>query len=958
MAAREFLEEAATYFPWVFLKRVGLKSFFTASGIVATVLLLAVCAFAQGPASRSDFGVNIGPGGGGQGCGASWNYDTNTGGGGSSNTGPSNSSVSNCATTILTGPTTSGAVTATAQAADQAVCSYGGLTVTSSETSSADLTTGTAGVFASVANNCFWGSGSQSNLWDLLTFNIPGATASTVTNITLTLTIDGIYADPNLNSSVLSWLEVGTTRVAQNTAVNSFFWGVNAGIPVGNASGTLPSHAAGYDAENNPGFVTWDVVSYSTSGVVVNGNISLTGANPTLSFALQLGVNIAGNATLDFSKTGALSLTLPPGVTFTSASNAFLTGTTSPPPPTIISQPANPTNSTAADFTFSDTQSGVSFLCSLDSAAYAACSSGVTYSSLSTARHSFGVKAEDTAGNVSTPATYIWTINTTPPPPPTITGAPANSTNSTAATFTFSDTQNGVGFLCSLDTATYASCVSGVSYSALSNGGHNFAVEATDTAGNVSTPASYTWTINSTPQQTPTITWAAPAAIPYGTPLSATQLNAIANVAGNFLYTPGLGAVLPIGMQSLSVTFTPTDTTNYTTAKATVSITVNQATPVITWATPVAITYGTPLSATQLNASSSVPGNFVYTPAAGTVLPAGSQTLSVGFTPTDTTDYTTAKGAVILSVNKAGSSTAITANTPNPSSIGQSVTVSFKVTGNGSPTGSVNVSASTGESCSGGLSSGSGSCSLTFNAPGPRALTATYSGDSNFNGSPSPSTPQSVNGPIASFSKTSVNFGNVYLGLPAVMPVTLTNAGNMAMSITAIHSSGGNDADEFHPLSNCPGTLAAGGNCLILVTLLADSDTLLPTAMLSVSDNAAGSPQTVALSATVINPRATLSIYRLSFGKQMVGVTSAGQTVTLTNTGTTPLDLSTMMVTGDFALASGTTCTNGTSLAGGGSCVMKVTFTPTATGKRLGSVTIKDNALISPQIVLLSGAGS
>src|SRR4026208_568439 len=67
--------------------------------------------------------------------------------------------------------------------------------------------------------------------------------------------------------------------------------------------------------------------------------------------------------------------------------------------------------------------------------------------------------------------------------------------------------------------------------------------------------------------------------------------------------------------QSLSVTFTPTDTVNYTTATKTVAITVTKATPVIIWAAPADIVYGTALSATQLNATTTVPGTFIYTPA-------------------------------------------------------------------------------------------------------------------------------------------------------------------------------------------------------------------------------------------------------------------------------------------------------------------------------------------------------
>lgn len=77
------------------------------------------------------------------------------------------------------------------------------------------------------------------------------------------------------------------------------------------------------------------------------------------------------------------------------------------------------------------------------------------------------------------------------------------------------------------------------------------------------------------------------------------------------------------------------------------------------WSTPQAITYGTALGATQLNAtatdnsSNTVAGNFVYSPAAGKVPPAGSNMLSVNFTPTDATDYTNSTGNTTLTVNKA-----------------------------------------------------------------------------------------------------------------------------------------------------------------------------------------------------------------------------------------------------------------------------------------------------------------
>src|SRR4029078_11088150 len=124
---------------------------------------------------------------------------------------------------------------------------------------------------------------------------------------------------------------------------------------------------------------------------------------------------------------------------------------------------------------------------------------------------------------------------------------------------------------------------------------------------------------------TPAITWTTPADIVYGTALSASQLNAAASVSGTFAYSPAPGALLPAGVgQTLSVTFTPADNANYTTATATALITVAKATPTIAWAPPAAITSGTPLGSTQLNASASVQGAFAYSPSPGTVLAAGA----------------------------------------------------------------------------------------------------------------------------------------------------------------------------------------------------------------------------------------------------------------------------------------------------------------------------------------------
>lgn len=116
---------------------------------------------------------------------------------------------------------------------------------------------------------------------------------------------------------------------------------------------------------------------------------------------------------------------------------------------------------------------------------------------------------------------------------------------------------------------------------------------------------------------------------------------------------PTLSTTATPASQVGTYTIVPTGaaaSSNYTLVYVPGTLSVTPATPTISWPTPAAIPYGTPLSNTQLDATVSVPGNFVYTPTARTVLVAGEQTLSVTFTPTDTRDYTAATDSTEISV--------------------------------------------------------------------------------------------------------------------------------------------------------------------------------------------------------------------------------------------------------------------------------------------------------------------
>ena len=195
-------------------------------------------------------------------------------------------------------------------------------------------------------------------------------------------------------------------------------------------------------------------------------------------------------------------------------------------------------------------------------------------------------------------------------------------------------------------------------------------------------------------------------------------------------------ASLPLGASTITAVYG--GDTNFSASTSTaVSQTVKQTTPTITWATPLAIPYGTALSATQLDAIASTDGTFAYSPAPGTVPAIGSQTLSVTFTPADTKDFTTAKASVSLTVTAAASTTPTVTVTPSSNSITslQALDVAAAVnggTGNPTPTGSVILTSGSYTSDTVPLNNGSATIAIPAGslAIGTDTLTVTYIPDS------------------------------------------------------------------------------------------------------------------------------------------------------------------------------------------------------------------------------------
>jgi len=474
--------------------------------------------------------------------------------------------------------------------------------------------------------------------------------------------------------------------------------------------------------------------------------------------------------------------------------------------------------------------------------------------------------------------------------------------------------------------------------------------------------------------------------------LSITSITA----SGDFSQTNTCGSSLAAGAScTLSVTFKPTAagtrtgaltlTDNASPATQTVSLTGTGTAPAVSLS-PTSLTFpaqqvGTSSSAQSVTLSNTgsatlsitsitASGDFSQTNTCGSSLAANAScTLSVTFTPTTTGTRT---GALTLTdnaspatqtVSLAGTGTApavslsptsltFPAQQVGTSSSAQSVTLknagnatlsiaSIMVSGDFSQTNTCGSSLAANASCT---------LSVTFTptAAGLRGGTLTITD----NASPATQT-VSLTGtgtaPVVSLSPTSLTFPAQQVGTSSsAQSVTLSNTGSATLSITSVSVSG-----DFSQTNTCGSSVAAGASCTLSVTFKPTA-TGTRTGAVTLTDNASPATQTVSLTGTGTAPLVSLSPTSLTFPAQQVGTSSSAQSVTLNNTGSATLSITSITVSGDFSQTN--TC--GSSVAAGASCTLSVTFTPTATGTRTGAVTITDNASPATQTVSLTGTGT
>ena len=224
--------------------------------------------------------------------------------------------------------------------------------------------------------------------------------------------------------------------------------------------------------------------------------------------------------------------------------------------------------------------------------------------------------------------------------------------------------------------------------------------------------------------------------------------------------------------------------------------------------------------------------------------------------------------------------------------------------------------------------------------------------------------------PIANVAPSTLAFGGIQVGTASgTQQATLLNTGTTALNITSIAMSGTNAQDfsasgsgtGFCPLGSS--SLAASASCNISIRFAPGaSDSLgAKSVTLSIVDNAAGSPHTVALSGTATGAASIqISPASVHFAAQSSGTASPPQTISISNAGSSSLSINGFGMGGTNTADFSQTNNCPPSLRGGSTCAVNVVFAPTfqSSASRSASLTVADNATGSPQSVPLSGSAT
>ncbi len=346
----------------------------------------------------------------------------------------------------------------------------------------------------------------------------------------------------------------------------------------------------------------------------------------------------------------------------------------------------------------------------------------------------------------------------------------------------------------------------------------------------------------------------------------------------------------PIGTYPITVSTGSLAATNYSFLYVPGTLTIGSTAPMVSWSIPppLSAVYGSQFTVVATSNSS---GTITYSTSGGCTNVAGLVTMNSGTTACLVSASVAAAGNYgIGSVGPTSVSATLAAptvswSTPPPTSAGYGS--QFTVVAASNSGGTITYSTSGGCTNVAGL--------VTMNSSTTACLvSASVAAAGNYGAGSVGPTSVSASGPVITVSPSSINFGAVALDSITIKTVTLSNTGSATATISSPRISllkAGN-ADEFVMISLCPTSLPAGKSCTLTVTFVAGAYYNTPqTATLEVMDNAPGSPQPVALSATVLQPQTitftsvpSSSVYNSSFPVAATGGGS-GNPVTFTASG-------------------------------------------------------------------------
>jgi hypothetical protein len=206
-------------------------------------------------------------------------------------------------------------------------------------------------------------------------------------------------------------------------------------------------------------------------------------------------------------------------------------------------------------------------------------------------------------------------------------------------------------------------------------------------------------------------------------------------------------------------------------------------------------------------------------------------------------------------------------------------------------------------------------------------------------------------GATAALSATKLTFPKTPIGQTTSLPVTLTNTGTATLDLSNVATTG----DYAVQSNTCGAQVLAGNNCAITIAFTPITKSTR-TGILQLADNAANNPQRVTLTGTGMS--IALSPTALNFGSEPVGQTTAPQTVTVSNVSAASVNITGITIGGEPAdyTISANTC--GSSLAGGTSCSLNVSFNPSKKGTRNGKLNVANNGGGSIATATLTGTGT